>query len=206
MAWIEGQTEPGNAFAQFARGCGKFRQGADPGWHRQDQAFRLDQLHELTQARDLGIQAAGVRGGGHAEQRHRGQPCESADRLELMPIFLLALDVELDAERCRRQAWPDADAQRRLDGVFGDLRGLLLGYAVVWVGDDGSENDADQLEDGRPPVAEARSLVNPGAGVISLKVVAWGPRGSRRELDIVVERADPAAQEGILIRSWREGR
>lgn len=90
--------------------------------------------------------------------------------------------------------------------LLGDVRGLLPGYAVVWVGDDASENDADPLEDGGPPAAEARSLVNAGAGVISLKVVAWGPRGSRRELDIVVERADPAAQLGILIRSWREAR
>jgi len=97
-------------------------------------------------------------------------------------------------------------ASGRAVDLLGDLRGLRPGYAVVWVGDDASENDADQLEDGGPPVAAARSLVNPGAGVISLKVVAWGPRGSRRELDILVERADPAAQTGILVRSWREGR
>lgn len=97
-------------------------------------------------------------------------------------------------------------ASGRAEDLLGALRGLLPGYVVVWVADDASENDADQLEDGGPPVAEARSVVNPGAGVISLKVVAWGPRGSRRELDIVVERADPAAQTGILVRSWREGR
>lgn len=97
-------------------------------------------------------------------------------------------------------------ASGRAVELLGDVPGLLPGYAVVWVADDASENDADELEDGGPPVAEARSLVNPGAGVISLKVVAWGPRGSRRELDIVVERANPAAQTGILVRSWREVR
>lgn len=90
--------------------------------------------------------------------------------------------------------------------LLGDVRGLLPGYAVVWVGDDVSENDADPWQDGGPPVAEARTVVNPGAGVILLKAVAWGPRGSRREVDVAIERADPVAQTGIFLRSWREKR
>ncbi len=90
--------------------------------------------------------------------------------------------------------------------LLGDVPGLLPGYAMAWVGDDASENDADPLADGGPPVAEARTVVNPGAAVVSLKVVAWGPRGSRRELEVVVERPDPAAAVGILVRSWREVR
>ena len=101
--------------------------------------------------------------------------------------------------------WRVFASGRALD-LLGNVRGLLPGYAVVWVGDDVSENDADPTSDGGPPVAEARTVVNPGAGVIYLKAVAWGPRGSRRELDVVVERADPMAQTGIVLRSWREAR
>ena len=89
------------------------------------------------------------------------------------------------------------------DVLGGDVR-VLPGYAVVWVGDDPSENDADPQRDGGPPVEEAASPINPGAGVIQLRAIAWGPRGSRRELEIVVERADPAASAGLRIRTWRE--
>jgi hypothetical protein len=80
----------------------------------------------------------------------------------------------------------------------------LPGYAVVWAGDDAAENDADAHHDGGPPVAEAGSLENPGLDAIGLRTVAWGARGSRRELEWVVERADKAAHTGIRVRVWRE--
>lgn len=78
------------------------------------------------------------------------------------------------------------------------------GYAVVWVGDDPSENDADPLRDGGPPVAEAGSLENPGLDTILLRAVAWGARGSRREVELVVERADKVVHTGLRVRVWRE--
>lgn len=90
--------------------------------------------------------------------------------------------------------------------LLGDAARALPGYAVVWVGDDPGENDADPLRDGGPPVKEAASPINPGAGVVLLRAIAWGPRGSRRELEIVVERADPEALAGLRIRTWREVR
>ena len=90
--------------------------------------------------------------------------------------------------------------------LLGDDVRALPGYAVVWVGDDPGENDADPERDGGPPVEEAASPINPGAGVILLRAIAWGPRGSRRELEIVVERADPVASAGLRIRTWREVR
>jgi hypothetical protein len=97
-----------------------------------------------------------------------------------------------------------------VSGAASDLLGddvrALPGYAVVWVGDDPGENDADPRRDGGPPVEEAASAINPGAGVILLRATAWGPRGSRRELDIVVERPDPAAPGGVRVRTWREVR
>jgi hypothetical protein len=80
------------------------------------------------------------------------------------------------------------------------------GYAVVWVGDDPAENDANPLQDGGPPVADARSLENPGLDAIGLRAVAWGARGSRREVESVVERADRAAHTGVRLRVWREVR
>jgi hypothetical protein len=80
------------------------------------------------------------------------------------------------------------------------------GYVVVWVGDDAAENDADPLRDGGVPVAEAGTLENPGRGVLVLRVVAWGARGSRRELEVVVEREDAEAQTGLRVRAWREVR
>jgi hypothetical protein len=82
----------------------------------------------------------------------------------------------------------------------------LPGYTVVWVGDDAAENDADALHDGGAPVAEAGNLENPGLGVLGLRTVAWGARGSRRELEWVVERADLATRAGIRVRVWREVR
>ena len=80
------------------------------------------------------------------------------------------------------------------------------GYAVVWVGDDAAENDANPLFDGGAPVAEAGSLVNSGLDAIALRAVAWGARGSRRELEWVVERADPTGHAGLRVRVWREVR
>ena len=82
----------------------------------------------------------------------------------------------------------------------------LPGYAAVWVGDDAAENDADALHDGGAPVAEAGTLENPGLDAIGLRTVAWGPRGSRRELEWVVERGDMLAHTGIRVRVWREVR
>jgi len=90
--------------------------------------------------------------------------------------------------------------------LLGDDVQALPGYAAVWVGDDSAENDADARRDGGPPVEEAGSAANPGAGAILLRAIAWGPRGSRRELEIVVERADPGALSGLRVRTWREVR
>lgn len=92
------------------------------------------------------------------------------------------------------------------EAVLGAAGRAIPGYAVVWVGDDSAENDADPRRDGGPPVAEARSAENPGAGAMVLRAVAWGARGSRRELELMVERGDPVAGTGLRIRVWREVR
>ena len=91
-------------------------------------------------------------------------------------------------------------------GLVGDGPGLRPGYAAVWIGDDPAENDADPLKDGGPPVAGTGISVNPGLDVVVLRVVAWGARGSRRELELTVERADFQAHSGLRVRVWRERR
>ena len=92
------------------------------------------------------------------------------------------------------------------ESLLGTAARALPGYAVVWVGDDAAENDADALHDGGAPVAEAGILENPGLDLVALRAVAWGPRGSRRELELVVERGDMIARTGIRVRVWREVR
>lgn len=91
-------------------------------------------------------------------------------------------------------------------GLVGERRGLGPGYTAAWIGDDPAENDADPLKDGGPPVAETGITVNPGLDVVVLRVVAWGARGARRELELTVERADVQTHSGLRVRVWRERR
>lgn len=55
-------------------------------------------------------------------------------------------------------------------------------YVVVMVGDDPSETDDDPLHDGG---GEA----NPGAGVLSLRAEAFGPRSAHKVIEMTVARA-----------------
>lgn len=78
-------------------------------------------------------------------------------------------------------------------------------YVVVWVADDPSENDAQPLRDGGPPAVEdAANRTNPGRGALWLHAQAYGVAGSRRMVEVVVERDArwPAAQ--LRVRVWRE--
>ncbi len=83
---------------------------------------------------------------------------------------------------------------------YGWLRGVLPAgavdsgyYTVVLVGDDPSEIDGDPTRDGVPP--------NPGAGVIELRVQAFGMHGARRTINLTVGRASAGDPRVI---SWRE--
>ena len=95
-------------------------------------------------------------------------------------------------------------ASGRTASLVGQALGVRPGYAVVWIGDDPAENDADPLKYGGPPVAEAGTGVNPGQDVVVLRVAAWGARGAHRELELTVERADLQAHTGLRVRVWRE--
>jgi hypothetical protein len=58
-------------------------------------------------------------------------------------------------------------------------------YVVVWVGDDPSENDDLPLTDGNESGGQ-----NPGRGVVSMLVHAYGPSGTRRVIETTLARTD----------------
>ena len=74
-------------------------------------------------------------------------------------------------------------------------------YVVVFVADDPSETDGDPLHDGTSPAT------NPGSGLVALRAEAFGPRGSRRVIELTVARTDPegleAGDTGARVLSWR---
>jgi hypothetical protein len=63
-----------------------------------------------------------------------------------------------------------------------------LFYVVVLVGDDPSETDGDPLREGVSPA-------NPGAGVLTLRAEAFGPRGVHRVVEATVARTAAVGQE-----------
>jgi type IV pilus assembly PilX-like protein len=79
-------------------------------------------------------------------------------------------------------------------------------YVVVMVGDDPAECDNDPLLDGGPPVPPCVEdpLVNPGAGVISLRAEAFGPFGTHKVVEATVAHA--MGNAGVRMLTWREAR
>src|SRR5450631_3461311 len=79
--------------------------------------------------------------------------------------------------------------------AYGPLSSLLAAgmvdsnfYVVVMIADDPSETDDDPLHDGVAPT-------NPGAGVLSLRAEAFGPRGTHKVVEMTVAR-DATAESG----------
>jgi hypothetical protein len=69
-------------------------------------------------------------------------------------------------------------------------------YAVVLVGDDPSEADENPALDGAPPAGNYAGLEkNPGAGVVSLRAEAFGPRGTHKVIEMTVARTDTTELE-----------
>jgi hypothetical protein len=104
-------------------------------------------------------------------------------------------ELDLDEEREERP-WGRNNPRWQLYGhgaVASPGEGPL--YAVVWVADDPSETDGDPFTDGG-------GTDNPGVGRLSIVVHAYGPAGSRREIDATVATAEGRAH----LVSWREVR
>ena len=75
-------------------------------------------------------------------------------------------------------------------------------YVVVMVGDDPSENDNDPMRDGD-------GAGNPGAGVVSMRAEAFGPRGTHKIVEATFSTSyneDGSRQAGMRMLSWREVR
>lgn len=64
-------------------------------------------------------------------------------------------------------------------------------YVIAMVGDDSSETDGKPLQDG---------IDTAGAGVVAMRAAAFGPRGTRRTIEMTIART-PA---GVRVLSWRE--
>ena len=78
-------------------------------------------------------------------------------------------------------------------------------YVVVWVADDPSENDAQPWRDGGPPAVEdAANRENPGRGALWLHAQAYGVAGTRRTVEVMVERDARWAAAQLRVRTWRE--
>ncbi len=109
--------------------------------------------------------------------------------------------AELDA-RTSERPWGANNPRWRLF-AYGPVRDMSPsgtidspGYVAVWVGDDPSENDGKPLVDG-----EEVAGPNPGRGVLTLLVHAYGP-SSRRVIEATVAQAGT----GVRVLSWREVR
>jgi hypothetical protein len=110
-------------------------------------------------------------------------------------------DADMDAVTSARP-WGPNNPRWQLY-AYGRVRDLLPNesidspyYVTVMVGDDPSEIDARPLEDGAG---------TSGAGVVTLRAEAFGPRAAHRSVEMTVAR--PAAgQPGLRVLSWREVR
>jgi hypothetical protein len=61
-------------------------------------------------------------------------------------------------------------------------------YVIVWVGDDQSEEDGD-------PTTDGNSDDNPGSGVLAMHAEAFGPRGTRKVIEVTVAKTDSSQLE-----------
>jgi hypothetical protein len=138
----------------------------------------------------------------------------------------LNVGEETSRLRCGAPACGDADMDRVTAArpwgrnnprwmVFasGTLRDLLSeaelagmrAYVVVWVGDDPAENDAQPLRDGGPPaMVDAANRTNPGRDVLWLHARAYGPSGTQRTVEAVIERDPRWPTTQLRLRVWRE--
>jgi hypothetical protein len=89
--------------------------------------------------------------------------------------------------------------------AYGPLRDLMPGgridsrlYIVVWVGDDGAEDDDNAMKDG-DPASPGGPSPNPGTGLITVLARSYGPGGIGRTVQATLARAGTRAK----VVSWR---
>jgi hypothetical protein len=109
-------------------------------------------------------------------------------------------DADLDAYTAERPWGPNNPrwqifAHGRVASVHPGVSSRA--YVVVWVADDALETDGQPLRDGAGADGE-----NPGAGLVEVRALAYGGRGSRRMIEGTVRRTN----RGLQVLSWRERR
>jgi hypothetical protein len=90
-------------------------------------------------------------------------------------------------------------------GRLEDLGGLARPapcYLVVWVADDGREQDGD-------PLIDAIEEGQPGHGIVRVRAEAFGLMGSRRAIEAELARVCPGGEDddclpGVRVQSWQE--
>ena len=117
--------------------------------------------------------------------------------------------AQMDAASLDRPWGPNNPRwQPYLFGPLPALGALMHGvplYAIVWVGDDGSEGDGNPLQDGS-------TLSDPGRGVVQLRAEIFGAAGARSAVQALVRRVcwteniGERCLPGVRVQSWRDVR
>jgi hypothetical protein len=90
-------------------------------------------------------------------------------------------------------------------GLLGNLSQLIRPapcYLVVWIADDGREQDGD-------PLIDAIADAEPGHGIVRVRAEVFGRAGSRRAIEaelarVCVSGAGEDCVPGIRVQSWQE--
>jgi hypothetical protein len=105
-------------------------------------------------------------------------------------------DADMDAITADRP-WGANNPRWQLYG-YGRLSRLAprvraSSYMIALVADDPSERDGDPLRDAPDPA-------EPGSGLMTMRIEAFGLRGGHRKLEITLAR--PPAAPAVRVRSW----
>jgi hypothetical protein len=162
----------------------------------------LSQVPDWSHVLDGTLTSAFIDSQGSLQQWPGGQARTSGEATALVTCRRTSCtDADMDA-RTSDRPWGENNPRWRLF-AYGPVQDLSpagtinsSGYVAVWVGDDPSENDGLPLVDG-----DGSAGSNPGRGLLSLLVHAYGP-SSRRVIEATVAQAG----NGVRVLSWREVR
>jgi hypothetical protein len=89
-------------------------------------------------------------------------------------------------------------AHSSIEALLADGMATSPQYVVVWVADDPAENDDDPSKDGS-------TQSNPGRGLVLVRSVAYGPRGTRKTIEAIVAQTHSAMLERGYVAQQGQG-